>query len=119
MPPTTPLPIAAAKVRMKMARSSMVASPDTGCRGAADIIGKVVWRTSQRALHAIGQRRVAAVEHGGEQIDHEIGLNVGDSACDQLRAKLPRRGRGEADVPPGRLRDLADRVSEGQSPRAC
>src|SRR5688500_12709688 len=103
MPPTTPLPIAAAKVVTKMARSSMVASPDAGRRRAADKVGKVPGRAPQRALDAIGHRCVAAVEHGGEQMDDEVGIHARHAARNQLRAKFFRWNRAEFYIAPGRL----------------
>jgi hypothetical protein len=60
----------------------MDASPDTGRRRPADIVGKFPRRTSQRALDAIGQRRVAAVEHGGEEVDDQVGRAVAALAHD-------------------------------------
>src|SRR3954468_1751456 len=66
MPPTMPLPIAAAKVRANQARSTMATSPDPGRRGAARVFGKAPRRTAKRALDTIAKRGVAAVEHGRE-----------------------------------------------------
>ncbi len=98
-----------------MVRSSMDASPDTGRCRPADIVGKFPRRTSQRALDAIGQRRVAAVEHDGEEVDDQVGVHAGHAVRDELATKILRRDRDEPDIPSGRLCDLADRLGEGQS----
>src|SRR3954471_4121754 len=70
-PPTVPEPTAPATVIQTCSRviaPDARGTPHPGRGGVAGVVGEVARRAPERALHAVGQVRVAPVEHLAEQV---------------------------------------------------
>ena len=85
--------------------------------GAPGEVPEVARGAAERALDAVGESRVAAVEDLGEQVAQQRDDVGGDAMAGELLGEVRVGDRREADVPAGGVGDLADRVGEREQPR--
>src|SRR5262245_33775179 len=120
-PATRALPSAAARVNPKIAGlipRVLSAIPDPGGGRGGDVLVEVARVAAERALHAVGQALVAAVEDLAEEVVDEPHLVGGHPRPPELGREGVLRHGLEADVAARRLCDLGHRLAEGHQPRA-
>src|SRR4051794_29298241 len=103
-PPTAPAPTAAATVIHTCSRviaPDALGMPHPGRGGVAGVVGEVAWRAAERALHAVGQVRVAPVEHLAEQVHDEVGHAGRQIGGGELGRVVGGRDGDEGHLAPG------------------
>ena len=66
-------PIAAAKTRPKAMRVlSMATSPHAALGRRLHVLAKITRRAAKRAPDPVGHVRIATVEHGGKEVEHQF-----------------------------------------------
>jgi len=88
--------------------------PGSGRRGLAREVPEVARRAAQDLLDAVREVGVAAVEEALEEVDEELDLLGRHPESGEVVAVLARRHRDVGELAARRLRDLRDRLAEGQ-----
>jgi hypothetical protein len=91
--------------------------PDTSGRGGPCVVSEVAGLAAERAGHAVGHVRVTAVQDLAVQVRKQVDDLSRDALLIGGSGVLFDRHGLVADVPAGRLGDLADGVGEGEQAR--
>src|SRR5688572_13064288 len=91
--------------------------PNTGCQSPFHEIGKISRLSSQCLLHAMGDTRIAAVQHFGEQISKQRNIFLRNMRGYQMFFVLIDGNMLEADDPVGSSCNFMHRIPAGKQTR--